>query len=94
MNSASAMQSNQLVYADTFLKIYEMVDPPNSEHQYMFAELYAKKKENEKAFSSLKNAVMLGFKDAARMESDTFFVSLRSAPEFLKLKETLNQPAK
>ncbi|MBI4930143.1 MAG: hypothetical protein HY841_05230 [Bacteroidetes bacterium] len=85
MNVSSVLESNQLDLAVSFLKIYEMVDPKNSEHQYLFAELYARKNDNAKALSSLKNALTLGFSDYARMESDSSLLVLQNNPDFQKI---------
>ena len=89
MNSSSALQSNQLDMADQFLKIYEMVDPENSEHQYLFADMYVRKKENSKAISSLKKAVQLGFNDVARMEADSSLSGLRNTSGYQKFLEEI-----
>ena len=85
MNAKSAFEAKQYELEETFLTIYQMVDPENSEHQYMFADLYAIKKDNTKALSSLKNAVKLGFNDLARMEADPALSPLKSSPEYNKL---------
>jgi dienelactone hydrolase len=89
MNASSALQSNQLDITEKSLKIYEQVDPENSEHQYLFADFYARKKNNAKAISSLENAVKLGFDDVARMESDASLSVLKNDPEYRHLVEKL-----
>lgn len=89
MQASSALQSNQLELTENFLKIYQMVDPENSEHQYLFADLYARKKENTNAISSLKNAMQLGFNDVARMESDPSLFVLRNDSEYKQLVEKI-----
>ena len=62
-----------------------MVDPTNSEHQYLFAVVYAKRKDNSKVLSSLEKSVKLGFNDVARLEADSSFSSLKNNPEYQKL---------
>ncbi|MBI4945489.1 MAG: hypothetical protein HY840_03705 [Bacteroidetes bacterium] len=89
MNASSALQSNQLDMTEKSLKIYEQVDPENSEHQYLFADFYAIKKENAKAILALKNAVKLGFNDLVRMESDAMLSMLKSDEEYKQSVERL-----
>ena len=89
MNVTSAIQSRQTEQAASLLELYALVDPENSEHQYLFAELYAGKKENAKALASLKNAVRLGFNDLARMQSDSALAVLKNSPDYKKLIEQL-----
>jgi len=89
MNASSDLQANNLEMAEKSLKIYEQVDPENSEHQYLFADYYALKKENAKAISALKNAVKLGFNDVARMETDALLVVLTNDQEYKLLVEKL-----
>ena len=89
MNASSALESNQPDVMEKSLKIYELVDPENSEHQYLFADYYAKNKENAKALASMKNAVKLGFNDVARMETDALLVGLKNDQEYKLLVEKL-----
>jgi hypothetical protein len=90
MQSSVSLQSTEhsgLEWAEKFLKIYQMADPENSEHQYLFAELYARKKENTKALFYLKNAIKLGFNDIARIKADSSFWALKNNPEYKQLIE-------
>jgi hypothetical protein len=89
MNANSAFESRQYELMEKFLKIYQMADPENSEHQYLFADLYAIKKDNVKALSSLKNAIKLGFNDVPRLEGDTSLAHLKESPEYKQLLENL-----
>ena len=89
MNASSSLQANNFPDLEKYLKIYHQVDPENSEHQYLFADFYAIKKDNAKAISSLKNAVKLGFNDAARMEKDSYLVSLRNTSDYKNIVEEL-----
>ncbi|MBI3501680.1 MAG: hypothetical protein HY063_07785 [Bacteroidetes bacterium] len=89
MNCSNALQQRQLDLLETYLKIYEMAEPKNSEHQYMFAELYAMKNNNDKTISYLQNAVILGFNDSARMQSDTLFSSVKNSEAFSKIIEEI-----
>ena len=72
MNCSADMQQKDLVSLEKHLKIYEMAEPENSEHQYMYAELYAIKKDPLKVNQYLKKAFELGFNDEARIKSDAY----------------------
>jgi hypothetical protein len=78
-----------------FLTLYGLVDPTNPEHSYMFAELYARESNPDKAMSSLHDAVRLGFTDVRRMAADSNFNSLRQQPAYKKIVNKLKTaPAK
>jgi len=78
-----------------FLELYGLVDPTNPEHSYLFASLYARENNPDKAISSLRDAVRLGFSDVRRMESDSNFISLKEKPEFKELVKKMEAtPAK
>lgn len=65
-----------------FLQLYQLVDPTNPEHSYLFACVYARQNNSAKAISNLQDAVKLGFNDAKRAEADSNFTALKSMPEF------------
>ena len=85
MNVSSALEAGQLGFAEIFLKIYEMVDPENSEHAYLFADVYARGGNNSKALLCLQKSVKLGFNDVLRMEGDTSLAVLKNTPEYRNL---------
>ena len=87
MNCSADLQQKQFDLLETHLKIYEMAEPSNSEHQYMYAELSVVKKEDKKVFSYLDKAVKLGFMDISRLESDSLFSDFRKTHEYPKLLE-------
>ena len=89
MDASSALASDQLELTEVFLHIYEMVDPENCEHQYLFADVYSRKKDNAKALIYLENSVKLGFNDVTRLEVDSSFSFLKSNPGFQKLLSQL-----
>jgi dienelactone hydrolase len=89
MNANSCFQSRQFDLMEKFLRIYQLVDSENSEHQYLFADLYAVRKDDAKALASLKNAVKLGFNDVARMEADTLLTGLRLNSDYKQLADGL-----
>jgi len=89
MGASQAFKSQNDVATAHFLDIYNIVDPTNPEHSYLYACLYAKENNTAKAFSSLSDAVRLGFNDVRRMERDSNFVTLKDAPAFKELVEKI-----
>ena len=80
--SNNALNSNQLDKSENFIKLYAIIDPPNSEHSYMMATLYAKRNEVDKVFQSLNEAVKLGFDDVDRLNNDPVLSKLKSNKSF------------
>lgn len=68
--SNSALKQNALPEAEKFLRIYKLVDPPNSEHAYLLAVVKMKQGDKNSALAFLKEAVKLGFDDWKRMEKE------------------------
>jgi hypothetical protein len=89
MYSNSALNSNQLDQAAHFLKIYELVDPTNSEHAYFTAELMMKYNNPERAVASLEEAVRLGFEDKQRLADDPAFSSIRNDENFKRITDLI-----
>ena len=68
-----------------FLTIYGLVDPTNPEYCYLFASLYARENNPDKAMSSLQDGVRLGFSDLKRLEADATFNVIKDRPAFKEL---------
>jgi hypothetical protein len=90
MYSNNAMNQNNSDAAIHFLNLYKIIDPSNSEHSYMLAEVYAKKGISDKSFSYLHDAVKLGFTDLPRLQADENFISLKTFPEFNEVIKEIN----
>lgn len=78
-----------------FLELYGLVDPTNPEHSYLFAGLYARESNPDKALASLKDAIRLGFCDVRRIQNDSNLVSIKNKAEFKEMVAKLQAaPAK
>lgn len=84
MNCNAALNSDQPEMIEKFLKIYAMVDPKNPDQKYFFACFYAKQGKTDKAISSLKEAIQLGFDDMGKIENEPAFAAIRNTKEFIK----------
>ena len=80
-----AIKSGNLQSAEHFLKIYAIVDPENAEHAYLTGVVRMRQGRPKEAIQALQNALKLKFKDAARLEADPEFTSIRSEADFVKL---------
>jgi poly(3-hydroxybutyrate) depolymerase len=95
MGSSQAFRSQNDAATSHFLTIYNLVDPTNPEHSYLYACMYARENENDKAISSLNDAVRLGFNDLHRLQQDSNFVALRGGTAFKELEKKIqNMPPK
>ena len=83
--SNQSLGTNDLTNAEKYIGIYELVDPPNSEHAYFKAKLRIRQGRNNESIYSLQNAVALGFNDPERLGKDPDFVPLKDDPAFQNL---------
>ncbi len=79
------LQQNNIVAAEYFGKLYVLVDPTNSEANYFWAVISAKKNNEKETFNALNKAITNGFDDKARIENDTVFSKFKSKEEFQKM---------
>jgi dienelactone hydrolase len=96
MHSTRALDSDQLTDGIFFLKIYEKVDPENSEHAYLYAQLYMKQNNSKEALKYLNKASQMGFDDENRLLHDSQFTALKQQSEFgdilIKIKSNQIKP--
>lgn len=85
MYSSGLLKQGELVSANHFINLYQLVDPENNEHQYMAAELAMKQHKPEDAIILLKQSISLGFNDKKRLLSDSNFISLHQDKRFIEL---------
>lgn len=81
----SAIRQNNFGSAPQFLAIYKLADPENSEQPFLAACMYARQGDEQRAITSLQEAIRLGLKDKVKIETEESFNSLRSNPEFNRL---------
>jgi len=82
---------NMFPQAEHCLKIYELLEPQNSEHQYLYAQLFMKSNQHEKALDALKAAVNLGFRDKERLGKNELFFPLRNKQGFIEIEKRIEQ---
>ncbi|MCX6290717.1 MAG: hypothetical protein NT126_03020 [Bacteroidetes bacterium] len=83
--SNNAIKQNNFSSAEQFLAIYKLADPENSEQPFLTACMFARQGNDAKAVEALGEAVRLGLKDKAKIESEESFSGLHSNAEFNRL---------
>ena len=87
--SNNAVKQNNFSAALQFLSVYKLADPENSEQPFLLACVYARQGDQQKAIKALEEALRLGLKDKAKIESEESFSNLHSNPEFNRLVGSL-----
>jgi predicted esterase len=85
MYSNDAFKRGNLVSAEKYIKIYQLVDPKNAEHRYMAAKVAALNHNPDSVFSALNQAFDLGFKDINRLKADPDFKEYQEDGRFKSL---------
>lgn len=83
--SGNAIQQNNFPVAEKMLVIYKLADPKNSDVPFLEACLYAKQHQNEKAITSLKQAIALGLHDREKIMNEPALQSLQPDEQFQKI---------
>jgi pimeloyl-ACP methyl ester carboxylesterase len=86
-----AIKSGNLQSAEHFLQIYAIVDPENAEHAYLTGVVRMRQGRPKEAIQALQKARELKFKDAARLEADPEFASIRSEADFVQLLDEIRK---
>ena len=89
MQCDHTLKSNQDNIAGTFIGLYQLIDPKNSEGYYMEAQLAMRKNNIPATIIALKKAVDLGFDDFNRMQNEQDFARLYNNPDFMKLLDKI-----
>jgi dienelactone hydrolase len=80
MHTTESIKAKKLNEALMFDEIYKLVDPKNSEHAYLAAQIYTLIGDKNKAIDALNQANKLGFDDYDRLSKDEILFSLKDEP--------------
>jgi hypothetical protein len=89
-NCSSAYAQGSYADAEHYIELYAMIDPDNAEPEFMWAQIFARKKDIEKSISHLKRSAELGFKEKIRIDNDSIFIKLNNDK---RMTEVLNMIA-
>jgi len=85
LSANHALNTGDLINAETFLKVFKMADPKNPDCDYLDAIFFIKKGNQQEAIASLKRAASLGFDDVLQLANEPAFSSLQNDAEFNKI---------
>ena len=85
MKSSGALRASEKERAGYFIRVYALVDPSNPEAPYLLADWYASQGKDEESLKSLSKAIILGFNDIRRLETDSALANLKGKPVFESL---------
>ncbi len=90
----SLYSQNNFEEAEHYIELYALIDSDNPEPEFMYAQVCARKKDNDNAMLHLKRAAELGFSDKGRIDNDTIFMKYNADKRFAEAMETINSNQK
>jgi hypothetical protein len=90
-NSSSAYAQNNFAEAEHYVELYALIDPDNPEPEFMWAQIFARKKDIDKSLTHLKKSAELGFKEKVRVENDSIFLKLNSDKRFAEILDMITK---
>ncbi|MEW6469753.1 MAG: hypothetical protein AB1458_12555 [Bacteroidota bacterium] len=84
-NATGAIRFNELSGAQHFLKVYQVIDPENPEHAYLYGIVYLRQNMQDKALEYLEKAVKMGFSDYHRLLTEKDFALMQTNARFQEL---------
>jgi hypothetical protein len=87
--SHRALRKNDFEFTKKILGIYQSSDPKNPEQAYLRAVFLASQHDSVASLNALKDAMKLGFLDAARADSQPEFQILKSFEDYLVFLEKM-----
>lgn len=89
MQTVGQIKQNNIPAAEHYCKLYKLVDPTNTEADYLMAEIKVKQGDNAAALKALEQSVKNGFADKKRLEADSVFNALKNDAAFVTLKDRI-----
>ena len=90
-NSSSAYTQGNYAEAEHFIELYALIDSDNPEPEFMWAQIFARKKDIDKSLNHLKRSAELGFKEKARVENDSIFQKLNNDKRFAEIMDMITK---
>jgi hypothetical protein len=85
MSAVNALDGNSIEKAELFTELYELVDAENPDLHYLKARLLLRNNEFNKALDELDSAVVNGFDEVSKLESDKILSPLKSLDRYKEL---------
>jgi tetratricopeptide (TPR) repeat protein len=90
-DAASDLQNKNLGNAALRLELMARIRPENAQVHYRLSRIYALSGHKKDALGALRTAVAKGFNDAAEMETNPDFETLRMNPDFIRILDSLKK---
>jgi len=90
-SAQAAFRNNKTEVAIINLQLAKEIDPKNPNLVFELARAFALKRDKASTLDTLEEAISLGFKDSARLQSEVAFSFLSTDPRFRKLSVQLTQ---
>ncbi|HOY32313.1 MAG TPA: hypothetical protein PKW80_10575 [Bacteroidales bacterium] len=87
--SSSLYSQNRFAEAEHYIDLYSIIDPDNPEPEFMYAQIYARKKDAEKTMEHLKRSADLGFSEKSRIGNDSIFQKFNSDKRFAEIMDII-----
>jgi dienelactone hydrolase len=83
--SSSLYGQNRFAEAEHYIGLYAIIDKDNPEPEFMYAQIYARKKDADKTMEHLKKAADLGFSEKSRIDNDSIFQKFNADKRFAEI---------
>ncbi|HNW88919.1 MAG TPA: hypothetical protein PKN48_04600 [Bacteroidales bacterium] len=83
--SSSLYGQNNFAEAEHYIELYAIIDADNPEPEFMYARIFARKKDADKTMEHLKKAADLGFADKSRIDNDTIFMKFNEDKRYAEI---------
>jgi len=83
--SSSLYGQSRFPEAERYIELYSIIDKDNPEPEFMYAQIYARKKDADKTMEHLKKAADLGFSEKSRIDNDSIFQKFNADQRFAEI---------
>ncbi|HNW69113.1 MAG TPA: hypothetical protein PKI01_01825 [Bacteroidales bacterium] len=83
--SSSLYSQNRFAEAEHYIELYAIIDKDNPEPEFMYAQIYARKKDADKTMEHLKKAANIGFSEKSRIDNDSIFQKFNADKRFAEI---------
>ncbi|MEI6852638.1 MAG: hypothetical protein WCL06_07325, partial [Bacteroidota bacterium] len=90
-NCSSAYAQASYADAEHYIELYALIDPDNAEPEFMWAQIFARKKDIDQSILHLKKSADLGFKEKVRIDNDTIFLKLTNDKRFPEIMDIITK---
>ena len=90
-NCSSLIGQSNFTEAEHFIELYALIDNDNPEPEFMWAQIFARKKDIDNSILHLKKSADLGFKEKSRIDNDSVFFKLNNDKRFTEIIDLISK---